>query len=51
MKLETVVIAFDVARTLHNTDLIRDFMGLVVDGSMKSWDAHLASPAHFFAGA
>ena len=30
----TDIIAFDVGRTLPNTDLSRDFMGLVVDGSM-----------------
>ena len=30
-------IAFDVGRMLPNTDLSRDFMGLVVDGSMDIW--------------
>ena len=44
-----ISIAFDVGRTLPNTDLSRDFMGLVVVNG--SWDAHLASPADFFAGA
>ena len=29
-KLNFIVIAFDVGRTLPNTDLSRDFMGLVV---------------------
>ena len=44
-----ILIAFDAGRTLPNTDLTRDFMDLSwVDGS---WDAHLASPADFFAGA
>ena len=28
------IITFDVGRTLSNMDLSRDFMGLVVDGSM-----------------
>ena len=33
------VIAFDVGRTLPNTDLSRDFMGLVVDGLVNGyWD-------------
>ena len=44
-----LLIAFDEGRTLPNTDLSRDFMGLVV--VKGSWDAHLASPADFFAGA
>ena len=30
----TTVIAFDVGKPLPNMDLSRDFMGLVVDGSM-----------------
>ena len=42
-----MLIAFDVGRTLPNTNLSRDFF--VVDGSMESWDAHLPSPADFFA--
>ena len=45
------MVVFDVRR-MHsspNTDLSQDFMGQCwVDGS---WNAHLASPADFFAGA
>ena len=44
------LVTFDVGRTLPNTDLSRDFMGLVADGSMDLGTAHLASPADFFAG-
>ena len=46
-----MVIEFDVGRTLPNTDLSGDFMGLVVAWVDGSWHAHLASPADFFAGA
>ena len=40
-------IAFDVGRTLPNTDLSRDFMGLVVDGSMDL-GTHIWHPRRFF---
>ena len=29
-----IIVVFDVGGTLPNTDLSRDFMGLVVDGSL-----------------
>ena len=40
-------IAFDVGRTLPNTDLNQDFMGLVVDGSMDL-GTHIWIPHRFF---
>ena len=40
-------IAFDVGRTLPNTDLSRDFMGLVVDGSMDL-GTHIWHPLQIF---
>ena len=43
----TILIAFDVGRTLPNTDLSQDFMGLVVDGSMDL-GTHIWHPPHFF---
>ena len=43
----TETIAFDVGRTLANTDLSRDFMGLVVDGSMDL-GTHIWHPPHIF---
>ena len=41
------LIAFDVGRTLPNTDLSRDFMGLVVDGSMDL-GTHIWHPPQIF---
>ena len=41
------IIAFDVGRTLPNTDLSRDFMGLVVDGSMDL-GTHIWHPPQIF---
>ena len=42
-----IIIAFDVGRTLPNTDLSRDFMGLVVDGSMDL-GTHIWHPTQIF---
>ena len=41
------LIEFDVGRTLPNTDLSRDFMGLVVDGSMDL-GTHIWHPPQMF---
>ena len=43
-----IFIAFDVGRTLPNTDLSRDFMGLVVDGSMDLAGTHILHPPQIF---
>ena len=45
-----LLIAFDVGRTLPNTDLSRDFMGLVMDGSMDLGTHIWHSPQIFFQG-
>ena len=42
-----IFIAFDVGRTLPNADLSRDFMGLVVDGSMDL-GTHIWHPPQIF---
>ena len=41
------LIAFNVRRTLPNTDLSRDFMGLLVDGSMDL-GTHIWHPPQIF---
>ena len=43
-----ILIAFDVGRTLPNTELSRDFMGLVVDGSMDLGTHNWHPPQIFF---
>ena len=46
----TDIIAFDVGRTLPNTDLSRYFIGLVMDGSMDLGTLIWHPPQIFFAG-
>ena len=50
LELYNYVISFDVGRTLPNTDLTRDFMGLVVDGSMGLGKHIRHSPQIFLQG-
>ena len=45
--LAAKIIAFDLGRTLPNTDLSRDFMGLVVDGSIDL-GTHILHPPQIF---
>ena len=46
-QLGFLLITFDVGRMLPNTDLSRDFMGLVVDGSMDL-GTHIWYPPQIF---